>query len=270
MKGNIIESVISIAVQAGKIVMEAKKKGFAYETKSHSFDFVTTADLKSEKYIISQLQKKFPNYTIISEEKGIISGKNRDYVWYVDPLDGTKDFKNKGKGFAIMIGLCHKNKPVLGVVYGPAQKILYYGNKGKGSYVKINGKTSRLLVSGVSNLKNSTMVIRIKDIEKRKEDIFERLFKVKKKISESSVGLKLGLIGRQKADFHIHANSRASKWDTCAPQIILEQAGGKITDLYGKKLDYGQTDNNWKYSFVASNNILHDKVINKTKKIQIA
>ena len=126
------------------------------------------------------------------------------------------------------------------------------------------------MVSNVSKLKNSTMVTRVKDIEKRRGDIFERLFKVKKKVSESSVGLKLGLIGRQKADFHIHANSRAGKWDTCAPQIILEQAGGKITDIYGKKLNYGQTNNNWKYSFVASNNILHDKVINKTKKIQIS
>ncbi len=215
--------------------MDVKKKGFTYRTKSHDFDFVTTADLKSEKYITSQLKEKFPNHTIISEEKGIISDKNRDYVWYVDPLDGTKDFKNNGKGFAVMIGLCYKNKPTLGVVYGPAQKILYYGEEGKGSYVRVNGKISKLAVSDVFTLKNSTMVTRIKDIEKRKEDIFESLFSVKKKISESSVGLKLGLVGRQKADFSIHANSRGSKWDTCAPQIILEQAGGKVTDIYGKK-----------------------------------
>lgn len=269
MKDKIIESVISIAITAGKIIMGVRKKGFTYETKSHSFDFVTTADLKSEKYIISQLQNRFPKYTIISEEKGIISGKDKNYVWYVDPLDGTKDFKNNGKGFAVMIGLCYKNKPILGVVYGPAQKILYYGEKDKGSYVRINGKDSRLMVSDVADLKHSVMVTRIKDIEKRKGDIFEGLFKVKKKVPESSVGLKLGLIGRQKADFHIHANSRASKWDTCAPQIILEQAGGKITDIYGKNLYYAQSDNNWKYSFVASNKVLHDKIIAKTKKIRV-
>ena len=249
--------------------MDVKKKGFEYKTKSHEFDFVTTADLESEKYILSQLRKKFPGYSICSEERGTLSGKNNNYTWYVDPLDGTKDFKNEGKGYAVMIGLCHNNQPILGIVYGPAQKILYYAEKGKGSYVRIKGKDTRLKVSDVANLKDSVMVTRIKDIEKRKEDIFEELFEVKRKVSESSIGLKLGLICQQKADFHIHANSRASKWDTCAPQIILEEAGGKITDIYGKKLDYAQKYSDWKCSFVASNKILHSKITDKTRKVHL-
>jgi len=90
------------------------------------------------------------------------------------------------------------------------------------------------------------------------------LFDVKK-IPESSVGIKLGLIASGKADFHVNTNFRVSKWDTCAPQIILEEAGGKITDLYGHPLDYNQSENKLLNSFVASNRVLHKSIIEKIK-----
>ncbi len=68
-----------------------------------------------------------------------------------------------------------------------------------------------------------------------------------------------------KAGFHINTNFRANKWDTCAPEIILEEAGGKVTDLCGNPLDYAQSDNKWLKSFVASNGALHEEIIKKVK-----
>ena len=207
----------------------------------------------------------FPGDAFLSEEKGM-TGSDSARVWMIDPLDGTKDFKNGGNGFSVMIGLCEYGKPVLGVVYAPAKKILYSGEKGKGSYVRIDNKTIKLKVSDTSNIHESIMVTRIAAGERREEDKLEELFSVKEKLPESSVGIKLGLIASNKAEFHVNLNFLANKWDTCAPQIILEEAGGKVTDFDGNSLDYSQKENRWLKSFVASNGVLHKKILNELKK----
>ncbi len=259
-----LEKIICIAVSAGKIVMKLREDGFRTETKSDSFDFVTSADIKSEEYIIKRLSDEFPEDSILSEEKGKI-GNNTSRIWMVDPLDGTKDFKSGGTGFSIMIGLCRDGKPVLGVVYAPAKNLLSFAQKGHGSYVRIDGYDHRLHVSQTKYLKDSIMVTRIPHGEKRDEDRLEQLFDVKERIPESSVGIKLVLIAQGNADIHINTHFRANKWDTCAPQIILEEAGGRITNLHGLPLDYNQTENKWLNSFVASNGILHSKIVGKVK-----
>lgn len=261
-----LEKIINIAVGAGEIVMNLRKEGFQTQTKKDSFDFVTSADIESEKYILKRLSEEFPDYSILAEEKGRV-GNNISSVWMVDPLDGTKDFKNGGTGFSIMIGLCQDGKPVLGVVYAPAKNLLYYSLKGHGSYLRIDGKDQRLNVSQKKYLKDAVMVTRIPHGEKREEDKFEELLDVKERVPESSVGIKLGLIASGKADFHVNTNFRASKWDTCAPQIILEEAGGMITDLYGHTLDYNQLENKWLHSSVASNGVLHNKILDELKNI---
>ncbi|MBI2129234.1 3'(2'),5'-bisphosphate nucleotidase CysQ [Candidatus Woesearchaeota archaeon] len=226
---------------------------------------MTSADIKSEEYILKRLSKDFPNYSILSEEKGRIEN-NTSRIWMVDPLDGTKDFKNGGTGFSIMIGLCQDGKPVLGVVYAPAKNLLYFSEKGHGSYVRIDGKDHRLNVSSKKYLKDAIMVTRIPHGEKREDDKLTDFFEVKEKIPESSVGIKLGLIAECKADFHISSNARASKWDTCAPQIILEEAGGKVTNLYGNTLNYKQKPSKWGIPFIASNGAIHNAVIKEIEK----
>lgn len=261
-----LEKVIKIAEEAGEILMKCRKEGFQTKTKKDSFDFVTSADIKSEKFITARLKKEFPEYSILAEEEGQIVLKKSPYVWMVDPLDGTKDFKNGGSGFSVMIGLCYKGKPILGVVCAPAKKLLYYAQKGKGAHIKSDKKECRLHVGKIKYLKEARMVTRIIGGEKREEDALADFFKVKEKIPESSVGIKLGLIAENKADFHISSNARASKWDTCAPQIILEEAGGKITYADGAPLNYNQADNLWKAPFVASNKILHSKIIAEIRK----
>src|SRR3989338_6466244 len=105
--------IVDIAVGAGRIVMQIREEGFQTQTKKDAFDFVTSADIKSEAYILKRLSKEFPNDSILSEEKGRIGNKT-SRIWMVDPLDGTKDFKNGGTGFSIMIGLCQDGQPVLG------------------------------------------------------------------------------------------------------------------------------------------------------------
>lgn len=185
----------------------------------------------------------------------------------IDPLDGTKDFKNGGEGFSVMIGLYDGMQPILGAVYAPAKKLLYYAKKGDGAYmIEKNKPTKKIHVRNINTLDKSNMVTRFVQGEQRTEDKLYNLFKVKKRIPESSIGIKLGLIARGGADISINTNFRANKWDTCAPQIILEEAGGRITDFNGNKLNYKQKSNRWLNSFVATNKSLHNQVIKEIKK----
>jgi len=259
-----LEKIIDIVIDAGKIVMQIRKEGFQTQTKDDSFDFVTSADLESERFILKRLSKEFPNDSILSEENGTIE-KNPERVWMVDPLDGTKDFKNGGNGFSIMIGLCQNGKPILGVVYAPAKRLLYFAQHGDGSYLRVDRKDYRLHVSPTEYLKDSRMVTRIPHGEKREGDKLMDFFEVKEKIPESSGGIKLGLISAGKADFHINTNFRAKKWDTCAPQIILEEAGGLVSNFDGNPLDYNKSDNLWSAYFIASNGRLHKSIIENIK-----
>lgn len=265
-----IRKIIKIAKEAGKIVIDCRKKGLEIKTKGiDKFDFVTNADLKSEEFILHQLKQEFPKEMILSEETKEKPSRRYKKVWMVDPLDGTKDFKNNGSGFSIMIGLCIDGVPHLGVVYAPAKKTLYYAEKEKGAFMEKDGKIQKLHVSKLNFLNQAKIVTRFDQGESRPEDKLINYLNVKGRILESSVGLKLGLLALGKAEFHINTNLRASKWDTCAPQIILEEAGGKITDLKGNPLNYKQKENKWLGLFVASNNFIHDKVIKKINKFKI-
>ena len=182
----------------------------------------------------------------------------------IDPLDGTKDFKNNGEGFSVMIGLYDKGKPILGVVYAPAKDLLYYAEKNKGAYmIEKNGPTQKLQVRNMDNLTDSRMVTRFIQGESRPGDQLIDHFDVEEKIPESSIGIKLGLIARGNAEIHINTNFRAHKWDVCAPQIILEEAGGKLTDLDGREINYESETNKLLNSFVATNKLLHNKVVEK-------
>ncbi len=253
---SLIDKISAIAIHAGDIILDIRKRGFNSKTKSNEFDFVTDADIAAEKYILERLEKEFPQDSILSEERGFI-GKKSSRVWFVDPLDGTKDFKHGGLGFSVIIGLCIDNKPELGVIYEPVTKRLYFGQKGQGAYLRAAGKDTQLFVSGQDSIHDSTMIVRIPHGEKREADKFELAFKVKKILALSSIGLKLSLVASGEADFSVITNSHTSKWDTCAPQVILEEAGGMITDFFGQPLDYSQKENSWSRLYIVSNGKLH-------------
>lgn len=262
-----LEKVIETAQEAGRMIMSyydspqlevSRKNG-------EQHNFLTKADTESDTYIRKILAKEFPKDRILSEETVSDITDFSGRVWMVDPLDGTKDFVNKGSGFSVMIGLCDGGVPILGVVYAPAKRLLYCGQKGAGAYVFRKNKRGMIKVSEVDSLNLARMVTRIKNGEDRPEDAMIESIKVKAKLEESSVGLKLGLIASGKAETHVNT-AKTNKWDTCAPQAILEEVGGCITDFSGNSLNYQQPETRWVNSFVASNNKkIHEQVLQQIR-----
>jgi 3'(2'), 5'-bisphosphate nucleotidase len=257
-----LQTVIAIAIEASDIIMKYYGTGVAVSQKTGPHDLVTQADREADTFIRMRLQAAFPDTSILSEESDEQVASYTAKVWMVDPLDGTKDFVNNGRGFSVMIGLCEGGVPTLGVVYNPTTRILYYAKKGEGTHRRFDGRTERLCTSVVTHIHDARMITRIARGESRALDGTLDKLDVKERIEESSVGLKLGMIAAGEAEFTIATSTNTSKWDTCAAQIILEEAGGIITDLKGRLLDYTQESLRWHDLFVASSNSeLHKNIL---------
>ena len=255
-----------LAENASEAIMRIFHEGFEVEEKSSTIHYsepVTIADKTSSKIIVEGLAEAFPGDAVLSEEEpdNIERRMEKLRVWIIDPLDGTKGYINDSSSFAVMIGLCKNGVPELGIVYAPARDKLYYAEKGKGAYLRENGALSKISVSITSQMKNSVIATYNNYGRKRDSDEMFNTIPVLKKVQEDSAGIKLCLVAEGKADIYIHTSSLTSKWDTCAPQIILEEAGGSILTTLGEKLNYKQELLSWEKGFVSTNALLHNKVV---------
>jgi 3'(2'), 5'-bisphosphate nucleotidase len=261
-----LNKVIAIAEQAGTLIMEYYKKKLTITSKSADrFDPVTKADIEADAYIRKQLQIHFPEDALLSEEHEDVPLSNEGRIWIIDPLDGTRSFVSHEDGFTVMIGLADNGVCILGVVYAPAKNELYYAVKGQGAFRKKGGQVEPLQVSGIQHLKNASIIVSRHRKTAEPYSYVIDLLPVKTLIPEGSAGLKMCKVASGEADTYIHGSSGVSKWDTCSAQCILEEAGGKVSSIFGEKLDYLQDGVSWLHSVVASNGILHPELLEEIK-----
>lgn len=251
-----------LAREAGDIVMQYYDQDVSVELKKEN-EPVTLADKASNEYITGQLRELFPEDGILAEEsKDNLARLYNHRVWVVDPMDGTREFIDKIGQFAVMIGLVQDRQPVLGVVYQPTTDKLYYAVKGQGAFVTRNGTKEALRISNTAAIEDMRLVIsrshRAELVDKMKDALH-----IEKEVSSGSVGLKVGLMLENKSDLYLHPNSKTKEWDTCAPEIILHEAGGKITDCWGEPLQYNKENVYNDKGFVASNGHAHSSIIEK-------
>jgi 3'(2'), 5'-bisphosphate nucleotidase len=262
---NIIKEVSNIAIEAGKEVLKIYRQDFKVQNKKDKSP-VTEADLLSNKIIEKALLKyKWP---VLSEEsEDNFSRLSASKVWIIDPLDGTKDFIQKTGDFSIMIGLIEDGEPIMGVVYVPIKDKLYYAYKDQGSYLKIGKKAEKKLqVSNISRFPNARLVVSRNHLYPNDVELAKRL-DVGKFKKTGSTGIKISLIAENKADLYYNLSGKLGQWDTCAPEIILTEAGGQLTDIDGKYIKYNNKEVKNVKGVVASNRILQDEVIKMQKKI---
>lgn len=253
--------VFEIANLASEILLKYRQQVLKVDYKKDEFDPVTVADRESDALIRGELQKSFPGDLILSEENDNIPDNYTGRVWMVDPLNGTKSFIKGTDTFAVVIGLVENGVPIFGCVDVPAQGKSFYAEKDRGAFQKSDGKFERIHASSVHEIEKARLITREPsgDVRPIEEKLDELPFM--ERIAEGS-GAKLCVIAVGDAEAHINTNMRASKWDIAAPQVILEEAGGVVTDLDGKVIDYKDGSINLGRSFVASaNRELHEKII---------
>lgn len=218
---------------------------------------VTEADRAVNAYLVKELKGRFPEDGILAEEsRDDLSRLDRRRVWIVDPLDGTAEFIAHNGEFCIMIGFVVDHTPVAGVVYQPVDNILYGAALGVGAFIEEFGDRYPLHVSRERQLSRFRLVVSRSHRSPLLDLIIPRLGVQREQIV-GSVGLKIGAIARGQADFYFHPNPGTKEWDTCAPEIIVREAGGQMTDCWNRPLLYNQTDVVRHFGVLASNGVRH-------------
>ena len=265
-----LETATALARLAGKAILEIYATDFNAEEKfgvDNMSEPVTAADKKASRIIVESLAEIFPDDAILSEEETdhLELRLSKDRVWIIDPLDGTAGFVKRDGDFGVQIGLADGGLPLLGVVYLPVHDILSYAVKGEGSWtVTDGGEPERMTTSPKTELSEMTMAMSRDHRSPRMGRIVE-YFGITGIINRGSVGLKVGLIADQTCDIYIHPSPRTKLWDTCAPQIILEEAGGRFTDLFGLEMRYDRADLQNRNGILATNGAAHKVAVEHLK-----
>ncbi len=260
-----LEKVVEIAKGAGAILLDFYDRDYSTQEKDNNTP-VTEADFAAEKYIKEELNKSF-SYPILSEET--VDNMDRlksEYLWIVDPMDGTKDFISKSGEFTVVVGLARKSESILGVVYNPFSKQLFFAEKGGGAFFQErDGEIKPAHVSGTIDFSKATFLVSRSGLTStRTVEILEELG-VKDSVPVGSFAYKVGLIAIGKFDTYFSFGSLASEWDTCAPDIIIREAGGEMTDLYGDPLLYNQENVKREKGMVITNGALHQDLLSSLK-----
>jgi myo-inositol-1(or 4)-monophosphatase len=248
---DIISLAQSAAKEAGDFLLDNFGKISKIESKGDR-NLATNLDREAENIIVDKIKTKFPGHGILAEEGGS-SGLDKDYIWIIDPLDGTHNFIRDINIFGVSVGVVHKGVFIAGVIYMPVEKELYIGEKGNGAYK--DGK--KMYVSKTKNLKecsisfDSSIRYAPQVMLETLGDLAREVFNIRMLGSSARV---LSYVAEGKLDFAVEFYDRP--WDFAGGVSIIEEAGGKIADLKGKPLTYKTI------GYIASNALTHKEVQN--------
>ena len=216
-------------------------------------DFVSSADKRTEKIIIEELQKAHPDYGIITEESGIINKSNTKNRWIIDPIDGTMNFLNGIPQFAISVGYEEDNEIKCGVIFNPIMNEMFCAEKGNGAYLN----NSRIRVSKIKKIKDAMLVTGgPKQTSKIKDKIFSEYINVSNNVSNvrkfGSAALDIAYVACGR--FEGYWQRELNYWDIAAGIVILKEAGGFI-DFFEE-----DTKTPLKKNILAYNSNIHDEL----------
>lgn len=234
------------------VALEAARKAKIEILRVYNLDFdvmikddnspVTIADQHADAIIREVIHSYYPNHAFLTEESDDdLSRLNNDYVWIVDPVDGTKDFVSKDDEFTTNIALCYKHEIVLGVVLIPVSGEIYYAIKNEGSYyIDCNGNVSRNYVSDRNkDLIFLTSKFHVTDAELAYYEANRDLIKVKEQYGSA---IKACRIARGLADLQLRFGKGTKEWDTAASQIVVIEAGGVFITSKGEVMSYNRVN----------------------------
>lgn len=264
-----LEIAQALARKAGALILDYYAKEIIAEEKlgiDNFYEPVTEADRMASRIIVDGISEAFPDDAVLSEEEkdDPLLRLTKKRTWIIDPIDGTAGFVQKDGDFAVQIGLAQDGEPIAGIVYLPNFDAMYFAAKGLGSFVTREGQTTKLAVSERSRFEQMQLAVTRNHWSNRMSRVIKE-FGFRNHCRRGSVGLKIGLIAEGICDIYIHLSPRTKLWDTCAPQIIVEEAGGILTDIFGERMRYDIEDLQNHNGIVASNGTAHDEAIKKLR-----
>ncbi|HTR18360.1 MAG TPA: 3'(2'),5'-bisphosphate nucleotidase CysQ [Candidatus Paceibacterota bacterium] len=216
---------------------------------------VTDADRASN----ALLEKGLSRYglPVVSEENDVVIPDAGD-AWVIDPLDGSADFIAGDGDWCIMVGLVREGSPILGIVYALETDICWTAEKGKGAFLHHGTAVEKMTVSAISSPEEGTFLVSKAHPSDKANTVLAMLRAKSRAIG--SIGIKFGTIAGGNAEMYA-TDAPLGEWDVCAPQLILEEAGGKVTDLSGNAIRYGAPARRLLNGCAASNRALHPALL---------
>jgi len=252
-----VPAMAEIAREAGALLMEYFQQHVKVEYKGDA-DLVTIADRNSEILIRERIKKNWPSHDVLGEEQGLVD-TGSEYRWYVDPLDGTTNFAHGYPVFCVSLGLEHKNQLMAGVVFDPTRNELFTAERGGGAYLN----QQRIQVSKIAKLAESLVATGFPSHKRHKNpnihfyhQITLRTHGVRR---AGSAALDLCCVASGRFDGFWEFN--LNPWDTAAGVLIVEEAGGKVTDFHSGPFQLNSRET------LASNGLLHDALVDEFKQI---
>lgn len=257
-----LQFTISLAKRAGQLALKKMDKIQKITSKTHKRDIATDVDIEVEELIVKTISKKFPSHNIIREEGRDLDNQS-EYVWIIDPIDGTKYFAAGIKYFAVSIALWRKDRPILGVVYQPGTDECWWAEKGQGAF--LNNK--KIQISGVRTMAEAIISVGGNGLNNKSKKEQKKYLKILNQLvpachrfrAMGASALCLCYVAQGYLEAHICLPGQAKIWDVAAGIAIAEEAGATITNERGKwpglNSDY----------VCASNGKLHKSLLNFLK-----
>lgn len=248
-----ISIATQIARQAGALLMEYFARGVKTEYKGvGTVDVVTAADRASEKLIVESLSKAFPTHGIFAEE-GSRSQIGNEYLWYIDPLDGTTNFAHGFPVFCVSMGLVRREQPIAAVILDPTRNELFTAERGSGA--RLNGNP--IHVSRVANLGESLLGTGFPSKKRHQNPNIHFYHQLTLKSHglrrPGSAALDLTCVASGRYDGYWEFN--LNPWDTAAGVLLVEEAGGKVTHF-----DAGKFNLQASREVLATNGLIHQQL----------
>lgn len=255
---NILKETISVSHKAGAFILKEMQKVQSKDIElKGQHNYVTYVDKTTEAMIVEQLKALLPQAGFITEED-TIAHEDREYTWIIDPLDGTTNFLHHLPPFCVSIALAHENKPILGVIYEPNLNETFYATKGNGAF----RNNEKIHASSSSDLDQALLATGFPYTDyhllKPYMNVFEWcMYNTRgvRRLGSAAIDLAYVACGRMDGFFEYGL----SPWDVAAGCIILQEAGGKLSDFSGNdNYIFGK-------EIIAFNNQLHGDFLEKFK-----
>src|SRR3989338_2653686 len=238
-----LEFMKYLATKAGKIMMGFYVNELEYIPKKDESP-LTIADLKVSELVQVEIPKRFPRDGLLDEEaKDSLERLTKKGVWIVDPIDGSKEFKEWGDDFCFQMGYAEDGTIIMGVVYEPQKGRMFFSQRGNGAYVQRDNDTSKLCPLNPASWDESI----VGHPKNYKWDKYPKLYGLmgipQERLKHAgSMGTRMMQVAMQGTHLILGYTKKLNEWDIAAGHVILEEMGISVTDMFGQPLRYNQKD----------------------------
>jgi 3'(2'), 5'-bisphosphate nucleotidase len=259
----LLDNLLAVTREAGALVLDYYRAEYEVELKGPS-DPVTDADHAANSLICERLEQLFPGVPVVAEEsqpETFHGHRSADRVFFVDPLDGTKEFIAKNGEFVVMIGIVDQARATHGVIFAPVSGDAWLGHVGTGAVrVAPSGARTPLTPSTTGELRGATVVASRSRRGPTVQAVLDQVG-ISQVRTLGSAGLKGVCVADGSADLYVSPNSAGMRWDACAIDALIRAAGGEFTDSFGDPIDYRAAELHNSRGVLATNGALHSSVL---------